>query len=676
MSLKSRFRNVAAAFLMVLSTVAPMGNGLLLNAYAEGSNDAPAHGKTLKPNGDGTYNLSLSVTGTTQSSQTSEVTKANVILVMDTSSSMNINAGNTYYPVVGIPSDPSQDGNSTPTYYRLNGSNYQQVYYRNGQWYTERNGGQQFSGQFYCRSRLWAEKNTLTKTDGIIDELLKQNVAGDSIKSDIIEVAVVSFGMDGEEQQSFTTNSTTLKNSINGLTTDSGTNWEEALQVAKSMADTKKAAQPNEDMYIIFLTDGQPSVTATNSTIATGTTGWNNAWTAARDDARSLVTSGYKFYSLFTWGDSTYEHYLTSLVNYAYSGTGSYNSGIGSYGDYYTNADSTDALIAALAQIVHNITNSVGYTDVEFIDEVTEMTSTSISSAVDGTATGFRYTRSGGSYGSGQEWTNAPEAKVVDGKVHWDLGDMILENGVTYTVSFTVWPSQESFDLVADLNNKLISYDSLDEDTQKQIIKVGDNYYLKTNTDFPTLSYSTITTTTVDGQSSTKITPHDPINITNPDPVDLAEKKVTLEKLWEDSLDPSQRDEICDEDGTCEVTLDLTMDGKPYLSNIVLSKDNGWKISDYLAIAPGVMVSEGSDAYSTNYPIVTIDGVKYAILETGHDYEFSEQDINNHFELTNYRYHPMLKDGELRNIRFTKDAAGNVTGIEKDDPIMSSISAT
>ena len=678
MSLRKRFGNIAAVFFMVLSTIAPIGNGLLAKeAYAAVGDEAPAHSKNIKPNGDGTYELSLSVTGATQSSQTSQVTKANVILVLDTSSSMNQNAGNVYYPVVGTPGNPANDGHSVPTYYRLNGTNYQEVYYKNGQWRTSNsNNGQVFTGQFYCRSRLWAEKNTLTKTDGIIDELLSQNIAGDAVKSDIIEVAVVGFGMDGEEKQSFTTSSTALKNSINGLTTDSGTNWEEALQVAKTMADAKKTAQPNEDVFVIFLTDGQPSVTATNSQIAGDVNGWNNAWDAAKDDARALVTNGYKFYSLFTWGSNTYEHYLTSLVNYAYTGSGNYNSGIGSYGQYYTNADSTDALISALSQIVNDITNSVGYTDIEFIDEVTEMTSTSISSAVDGTATGFKYTRSGGSYGEGQTWTDAPQAKIVDGKVDWNLGSLVLENGVTYTVSFTVWPSQESFDLVADLNNNKTSYDSLTVAQKSQIIKNGDKYFLKTNTDFPTISYSTITTTTVNGQSTTTKTEHAPINITNPDPVSLAEDKVTLEKLWEDSLDPSQREEICDENDVCEVVLDLNVDGKPYLTNIVLSKANEWKINDYLSIAPGIMVSENSAAYDTKYPIVTIDGTKYAILETGHEYEFSEQNINSHFELTNYKYHPMLKDGKLRNIRFTKDTAGNITGVESDDPIMSSISAT
>lgn len=164
MSLRKRFGNIAAVFLMVLSTIAPIGGAFVNEAYAAVGDEAPAHSKNIKPNGDGTYELSLSVTGATQSSQTSQVTKANVILVLDTSSSMNQNAGNIYYPVVGTPGNPANDGHSVPTYYRLDGTNYQEVYYRNGQWRTSNsNNGQVFTGQFYCRSRLWAEKNTLTK---------------------------------------------------------------------------------------------------------------------------------------------------------------------------------------------------------------------------------------------------------------------------------------------------------------------------------------------------------------------------------------------------------------------------------------------------------------------------------------------------------------------------------
>ena len=686
MSLSKRFRNLAAAFLMALSTVAPMGGALVRSAYAEVGDDAPANSKRLIDNGDGTYTIALSVTGQTSSSSTSNVTKANVILVMDTSSSMNQNAGDVYYPVVGVPGNPANDGNSRPTYYRLGGSRYEQVYYRNGQWRTSNSDrGQVFEGQFYCRSRLWAEKNTLTKTDGIIDELLKQNVSGDAVKSDIIEVAVVGFGMDGEEKQGFTTNATALKNSINGLTTDSGTNWEEALQVAKTMADAKKASQPNEDVYVIFLTDGQPSVTATSSTIASNTTGWNNAWTAASDDARALVTNGYKFYSLFTWGDGNYEHYLTSLVNYAYSGSGNYNSGIGSYGEYYTNADSTDALINALNQIVENITTGVGYTNVELTDGVTEMTTSSIKATTSGAISGLKYYRSGGSYsttannGLGDEWADAPAATINEkGEVDWDLGNMTLENGVTYTVAFVVWPSQESLNLIADLNNGKKSYDDLSDDEKAQVAGSNGAYTLKTNTDYPTLTYSTITTTTINGKTETVVSDPTIIDIPNPEPVDLVSEKLDIVKFWEDGLDPSQQEDYCEEDdkNNCSVTLKLMRGDSVYEDNIVVKKNGDtWKAEKQIAIAPGVMVSTTSEGAKlldiSKYKV--IDG--YVILEEGHKYELQEYDITDHYYLTHYEYHPMLVDGVVKNVIFEYDEDGGIVSIIEMERL-SQISAT
>ena len=51
----------------------------------------------------------------------------------------------------------------------------------------------------------------------------------------------------------------------------------------------------------------------------------------------------------------------------------------------------------------------------------------------------------------------------------WDLGDDLLENGVTYTVTFDVWPSQDTLDLIADIKNDPSVYDDLD-DTLKQYL--------------------------------------------------------------------------------------------------------------------------------------------------------------------------------------------------------------
>ena len=660
---------------------------LPLNTAEAAGTNAPATNKRLLDNGDGTYTLALSVTGEAESSSTTEVSKANVVLVLDTSSSMTWSSGTTseitYTEFTGTPDRWTEYWGTDDE------GGYFRVYWRNRAWRTGNgNNSPVYNGTFYTReggeeiSRLEALQDALTKDGGIIDGLLAQNVAGDPNKSDIIEVAIVDFGGSSSQTQDFTTNATTLKNTINDLGTSTGTNWEDGLQDGKAYADYISAAgrQPDEDVYVIFLTDGVP--TRSNSG-----TSWNTEghWDYAKDDARAIVTSGYTLYGLFTWGSSNDTHYLSSLVQYAYTGSGNSNTELSSdYAKYYTDASDTDTLISALTQIVNDITQSVGYTNVELEDGVTAMTTSSVKTSVDGDVTGLKYYRSGGDYsttannGLGDEWTDAPAATInSDGEVDWNLGNIVLEDGVTYTVTFVVWPSQDSLDLVADLNNGVINYDDLTQAQKDQIFRSGNTYSLKTNTDYPTVTYSTVTTTTVNGQTTTEVS--DPItaNITNPDPVGLVDTKLNAVKQWDDSLDPSQRSEIAD------VLLYLKMDNEYYYVDdsgnplgVTLTAGSNWTETEYLSIAPGIMVSSDSPAYDSTKPQITWNGKTYAILETGHDYVFEESDINNHFELTAYKHHPMQIDGTVYDVTFTKDASGNLTGIESAAAMTTTLSAT
>ena len=689
-------RAVAAILAVLLAiTFLPFSSFNLVTAKAEDTLPAPATAKKLHDNGDGTYTLSLSVTGAAESSSTTQVTKANVVLVMDTSNSMNQSSGTTTPYEYTEHTGPGQQG---VQYWGTDGDGeYYRVYYRNQAWRTSNsNWGTVYNGTVYTRSggaaisRIEAEKDALTKDDGIIDNLLSQNVTGDPTKSDIIEVAVVNFGTRGHDAQDFTTNATTLKNTINNLTTSTGTNWEEALQHAKTYADSIKASQPNEDVYIIFLTDGEPTTHYNSYNVNTN---YAQEWGYASDDARGLVTAGYKFYALFTWGSGNSSHYLSSLVQFAYTGSGNSSSQLQpAYQQYFTDASDTETLIEALNQIVHDITESVGYTNVELEDGVTSMTTSSVKTTASGDVTGLKYYRSGGSYGTanpdagqyGTEWAEAPPATInSDGEVDWNLGDIVLEDGVTYTVTFVVWPSQESIDLVADLNNHVITLDDLTEDQRSQIAVSGGHYSLKTNTDYPTVTYSTVTTTTVDGVPTTVVS--DPISTTiaNPDPVGLAEDQLKAIKGWEDTLDPNQREEIKD------VTLYLLVDGHYYYVDaegnplgVTLTEESDWTVTDYIAIAPGLMVTETSPAYDPNAPHFTWEGTTYAMLETGHEYVFEESDINGHFELTAYTHHPMImgsdSDGNpiIKDVTFTKDASGNITGIEAVAAMGDNLSAT
>ena len=664
-------------------------------------NDAPVFEKYLYDNQDGTYTLSLSITGQTDTHTDAKVNKANVILVIDTSSSMNSETGDIFYPVSGIPANPDLSGGVKPQYYSERQNN-AKVYYNSddGKWYKNRTShGQgynrwysysdEYTGtEFYCKSRFYAEKDALTSTGGIIDSLLEQNVPTDDKKKDIIEIAIAKFDSTGDKKLDFTTDASALKDTINGLTTASGTNWEEGLMRAKEYADSIHALQPNEKTYVIFLTDGQPTCTDGEHDVNTD---YEYCWGEAKDDARALVKAGYEFYALFTWGDTEnhYDRYLKGLVQYAYTETGSYNTSTitpSEYGKYYTEASSTEALIAALKQIVSNITTSVGYQDVGVEDGVTALTHSSISTNVGtGTADGFKYYRSGGDYGTadlehgnyGQAWADAPTAGIDEetGNVVWNLGEnVVLEDKVTYTVTFTVWPDQDALDLVADLNNGKVEYDNLNADQKASVQPVGDGEYtLKTNTDYPAVHYRTVTTVTTDGQAGEPIvSDRKKSEIDNPDPVGLLGQKITVEKKWADELDPDQKEEV-----QGQVVLDLYKKGEttPYIPDITLTEDNQWKIPNAVSIAPGMLITENSPAYKEGLTSVTYKGTTYYILEPGHDYKFQEDDINNHYELTAYEYHPMIIGNAVKNVTFEYDDNGNIVGITSIND-MDTISAT
>ena len=660
---------------MALSTVAPIGNGLVRTAYADDLG-VPEHSKTLTENKntggtkDGTATITLSVTGKAASSSNNK--GANVVVVLDTSGSMR------YY----LPSDTGRYGSnnanrpaSTGDYYDTNVTLYTNnncrneitnnttkgpVYYLDGRWCRE------YTGQRYDSSstRFNSAKSSLTK---LFSTLLDNNTSQDP---DLVEVSFITFAQNANLRSNWTTSESALTSAMNSnqVYADGGTNWDDALRLALSTANTKHA-QDGDDTYVIFITDGNPtfyhncySGYGCNGDDTNATT-VSTSYNAAAPQALNITNAGYELYNLGVYGNVDR---MQSLTNYA-------NESTKGEAHYFEARDEAE-VDAAFSNIVSSITNSLSITDITLVDGITGMTEV----AIEGTAGDFKYTK------GGQEWTNAPQAKFENGKVTWDLGDTVLANGETATVSFIVYPSQESIDLVADLNNGVTTYDELTSDQKTQIIEKNGKYYLKTNTDFPTLTYRTVTTTTIDGESTTVVSDPKTVEIKNPEPLDLYTEEVELQKIWEDSLDPKQRaEEVGD------IYLQFFEDGKEIdytkYKNLTTDSEKGIKINNQsgdvwgtgtIFIAPGIMVSEDQPAYNENAHngVITMNGKKYAILDKGHEYRFGEKDINNHFELTNYIYHPMLVDGTLMNVTF-KLEGDKIVGVESAKE-MSSISAT
>lgn len=538
------------ALLIALAMVLPV---MSVRAFAEtqtSKKDGPAVEKIVTDNGDGTHKIKLELTGKVNT--THEVTKANVLVVLDLSGSMKNKAGTT--------------------------------------------------------TRLKAAKSAV---NSVAETLLGKN-GQNGAPNDLVQMGLVTFGTKAETKLSKTTSDSTFTNTVNGLSAYSSnyaddTNWEAALAAAKDFD-----FGDNDKTYVIFVSDGNPTCRNTygNYDYSYQNEFYNyynygvygdgeehnenvkRAYEQSRDEARGIVTAKRELYTIGCFGNVSR---MQELTNYAYDSTNS--------GKYYSASDAAQ-LSTALNEIATAISNSLGQSNVTVTDGVTSLST--ISATVAGNLEGFIYKK------NDQEWTDAPKAKIENNKVVWDLSSVgSLENGAKYSVEFDVWPSQDAFDLVADLNNGKQTYDSLSDEIKSQIKKDDDagNYFLKTNTDLKTnFTYNSqnLEENFDAGNNS----------------MEVLSSTISLEKLWENNLDNRSAE---------PVTLNLTKDGNVYLTK-ELNEDNNFKV-DNIYIAPGIIKEN-------------------KVLEKGHDYSVTEPaDSAYHWELNADTYHPMLIDGKLKMLK-------------------------
>ena len=239
-----------------------------------------------------------------------------------------------------------------------------------------------------------------------------------------------------------------------------------------------------------------------------------------------------------------------------------------------------------------------------------------------------------------QEWTtreadgcNAAEYK--DGAIEWNMGsDFQLEDGVTYIVEATAWPKQEAYDLVADLNNGLKSYESLTQEEKDQVhVEDDGSYTLKTNTNNVKATYKESITS---GSSTTvkeEVFEADKTEVSQG--MLLPSESMTIRKAFAHSInsqDPFTSIEFYlkidgkyyQKDGTTSSTLDENK-----VVKIPVNTTNEWK--NHIYIAPGFM--EGEE-----------------VLETGHKYTLEEKVIvgsEYEYEFTPQTVRPMIIDGVL-----------------------------
>ena len=710
----------------------------------------PDTSKNVAPNNDGTYDVDLSVTG--RSRQNAEHPHANIVIAFDTSNSMRNSRktdpyGNygTYWSETrfGFTSEAPlywDDGTRVPAGLNEDSADALRAVYWRGA--SGRDALAPYTGERFStlvgnanEDRLSAAKKAVVSLG---NSLLGMNTEDDP---EAVQIAFVNFShMVRNEAQMRTiyTSADTFADMVNNLTTNGGTNWNAALNAADNIY-----WEDDDPTYIIFVSDGNTVDRSVLGYDENGNPysgdGWDGHVYAESDlsqhqaqaiaDASKIMAQGKTLYTLGVFGDVSKLVELGGTKNFL--------------------ANNSDDLEAAFADILAAISTDLGYRNVTVNDGLTALTSTTL---VNGNPTDFRYYRKGGKTEAGEEkyssaandgrgeiWEDAPAAffleidangnfkkngsawtNISDDErdkylekygagtrtVVWDLvqGDDMLEDRVTYTVAFTVWPSQESYDIIADLNNGIVDYDGLPVSVQNQIVELGGKYYLKTNTN-ATVDYTSVRT--VDGEPTEVKTDSAPIKDPNGKMI-LDGTKIQMEKNWNDDLDESQLLELLTNylnenktDTTYTVTLRLWQDkdsidkkeeihtgeykdGFVYKPEVKIS--NGKVVSSTwpaisVAIAPGVMVKsteEKEKIYDSSYPRVKYGSDTYIILETGHSYEITEDDIDLHFELDTDVYHPMVVNGTLKTVKFGDDGEGNriITEMSQDGTALTTLTAT
>lgn len=342
----------------------------------------PAHHKYIEAKEDGTYQLSLDVTGKTKENQQITAHPVDIILVIDRSGSMKRQLDN------------DQDANQ------------------------------------YNDSRM---KIVQDRANEMINQLLPSNQPHNN------EMAIVSFSgsrndgkwNDATTNQNWTSDASALTRTVNSLSSNGGTNWEAGLRNANELLEK---ARPNAVTFVVFLSDGDPTYyyNSDGNTAGEGSEYDATAYTHAINEADKIKNS-VRFYSIGVGPKENNEKMEAFAQDLQTNGKNA----------KYFSGDDENALNNAFENITTEILTS-GYTNVTITDTLSEYAEFV---HVDANGTGITVTRTNkdGTIepvpNSDYELTVNPDTKEVS--IRWLK---ILEDGVTYTISFTVKPSQKASD--------------------------------------------------------------------------------------------------------------------------------------------------------------------------------------------------------------------------------------
>ena len=378
---RRRLLAVAATAMLALGTAMP--TAAIADVIDDFVAKAPEHTMTptdtLVDNGDGTYDVTLSVTGATEENETPK--PIDIIYVVDTSLSM------------------SNGINGIGSASRVKASR---------------------------DAIAAAATKLLTTRNGALPE------------NQQVQMAVITFGRKAEVKQGFTTNSAAVASAVpSSVHTDpgnnAGTNWEAALAKANELSSGRDGAEK----YIVFLSDSNP-------TLRMSPAGYDGILPDGRNPDGtygSMVDDAYgRNYSsalLEAQNRGNASLHIVSLAKDA----GKMNDLANDTGSEFVDGTLPSNLTAAVGQINTTTKKTAGYKNVELVDQLSDYAE--FVTAEDGSVGNLRYTK------GGANWAEAPAATIEGSKLTWSLGNNALENGVTYSVTFTIRPSAQALAEVA-----------------------------------------------------------------------------------------------------------------------------------------------------------------------------------------------------------------------------------
>ena len=456
---------------------------------------------------------------------------------------------------------------------------------------------------------------------------------------------------------------------VDGLSASGGTNWDHALQLANEENDL----DPGRGTFVIFVTDGDPTFRNTRMDVTDADLAEEKNYHKETD---TYTDPNYWYISDIVYGpgnnDRTGQCYAAAVqqglairaagknlytigISNEVTKISTFNTAVGGNGAYLVANQSE--LEQAFSDIEASISGAAGWGNIQMTDGITNLSNTVQKTGLVNVGGDFEYFMAP----APENWATMTEDQknsytapasafkawdpaaagaapatynAATGAVEWNMGSNFMpEAGVTYQVRFKVWPSQEAYDYIAQLNNGTINYDTLPADVKAQIIKNGNSYTLKTNEPDAKTTYQTATkagnTVTVSGDTQTLMFP-------TVEDLNLHVDRMKVQKNWVNDLDPDAR-------WKSDVTLLLTDgDGKPY-KEIELNEDNKYTAEDNF-------ISCG---------LAKIENNELVIYEQGHDFKLTEpEEYAYYWDLDSEIYRPMVINARLTMLMKTDAPSG------------------